>query len=143
MVYETDIFMVIYNLPKYILSFGIVGNVISLLIFSRPSLNRKTNSGKLYAFLCCISLIIIVYELAGREMDNFFEFKINLPLNSEAYIDIILLQYWCWIQVLITFDRFIGVFYPVKGVRIIRKKWVLNSIIIGIFIFWISTTTKS
>ena len=134
MVNETYIFMVLYSLPKYIMSFGIVGNLISLYIFSRPILNRKTNSGKLYAFLCGLSLIMIVYEMTARKLDSTFEFKLDLPLNTQNFIDIILLQYWSWIQLLITFDRFIGVFSPVKGVRIIGKKWVLYSIIFGMFI---------
>ena len=125
------------------MSFGIIGNVIALFIFSRHCFNNKTNSGRLYAFLCGLSLVMIVYEMAGRKMDNFFEFKINLPRNTQHFIDIILLQYWSWIQVLITFDRFISVFYPVKGVRIMGKKWVLYSIIIGMFIFIIGVNSPN
>ena len=133
--YQPVVFLVFSNLPKYVMSFGIVGNLISLIIFVQPCLNRKTNSGKLYAFLCLLSLIMIVYNMAGRSLDNFFEFKIDLPRNSQHFIDITLLQYWSWIQVLITFDRFIGVFYPIKGVRIMSKKWILYTIIFGILIF--------
>ena len=133
--YGPVIFLIFSNLPKYVMSFGIIGNVVSLFIFSRPCLNNKTNSGKLYAFLCCLSLIIIIYNMTGRTLDIEFSFKFRLPLNSQILIDMIILQYWSWIQVLITFDRFIGVFYPVKGVRIMGKKWVLYSIILGLIVF--------
>ena len=136
--FSTDapiIFLVFSNLPKYIMSFGIVGNVISIFIFYRPCFDRKTNSAKLYAFLCCLSLILIVFNMATRNMDNFFQLKFYLPLYSQYFIDITLLQYWSWIQVLITFDRFIGVFYPIKGVRIMGKNWVLYSIIFGMLVF--------
>ena len=139
--YEPVVFFVFSYLPKYVMSFGIVGNVISLFIFSRPCLNKKTNSGRLYAFLCGLNLIIIVYNMTGRTLDIEFSFKFRLPLNSQLFIDMILLQYWSWIQVLITFDRFIGVFYPVKGVRIMGKKWVLFSIIFGMLIFIISVNS--
>ena len=138
---EPIITLVLSNLPKYIFSFGIVGNVISLFIFSRPCLNRKTNSGKLYAFLCGISLILIVYNMAGRKLDKTFAFKLCLPFDTQVFINIILLQYWSWIQVLITFDRFVGVFYPVKGVRIMAKKWVLCSIIFGMLLFIIGVNS--
>ena len=137
------VFLVLSNLPKYVMSFGIVGNLISLFIFSQPCLNRKTNCGRLYAFLCGLSLVMIAYEMAGRKMDNFFQFKLRLPLNTQNFIDITLLQYWSWIQVLITFDRFIGVLYPVKGVRIMGKKWVLYSIIFGMLVFIICVNSPN
>ena len=132
--YEPVVFFVFSNLPKYIMSFGIIGNVISLFIFYRPCLNRKTNSGRLYALLCWLNLIILIYNLAGRTLDIPFAFKFHLPRYTEFFINIILLQYWSWIQVFITFDRFIGVFYPIKGVRIMGKKWVLYSILFGMLI---------
>ena len=136
--YEPVINFLLANLPKYVMSMGIVGNLISLLVFSRPCLNQKTNSGRLYTILCCLSLILIVYNMAGRKLDSTFEFKIRLSLDTHVFINIILLQYWSWIQLLITFDRFIGVFYPVKGVRIIGKKCVLYSIIFGMLVFIIA-----
>ena len=61
-VYE-HVILVLYNSPKYVMSMGIVGNVISLFIFTRPCLNSKTNIGKLYTFLCGLSLIMIVYNM--------------------------------------------------------------------------------
>ena len=133
--YKPVVFIVLSNLPKYLMSFGIVGNVISLFVFTRPCLNNKTNSGKLYAFICLLSLILIVYEMSSRNLENFYEFKLRLPRNTQSFIDMILLQYWSWIQALITFDRFVIVFYPVKGFRIMSKKWILYSIIFGMLIF--------
>ena len=140
---EADFYSVLSKIPKYIMSFGIVGNLISLFVFSRPCLNQKTKSGRIYALLCCLSLIIIVYNLAGRKLDSFFEFKITLPRNTQYFIDMILLQFWSWIQVLITFDRFISVYYPIKGVRMMSKKWLLYSIIIGMFIFIIGVNSPN
>ena len=131
---EFFVSLLLSTILEYIMLFGIVGNVISLFIFSRPCLNSKTNSGKLYAFLCCISLIVIIYEMADRKLESFFSIKIRLHLNTENFINTVLLQYLSWIQVLITFDRFIGVFYPIKGVRIMGKKWVLYSIMFGLLL---------
>ena len=89
--------LILSTLLEYIMLFGIVGNVISLFIFSRPCLNRKTNSGKLYAFLCLLSLIIIVYEMSDRKLESFFSFKIRMHLKTEKVINTIILQYWSWI----------------------------------------------
>ena len=50
-------------------------------------------------------------------------------------IENVLLQILFWTQVLISFDRFIFVFFPIKGVRIMVKKWVLYSIMLGLFAF--------
>ena len=113
---------------------GIIGNLISLLIFIRPCLNSKTNTGKLYALLCGVNLITIIYEMVFKELDDFFQFRFHLPLATEYLIENILLQVLSWIKALITFDRFIAVVFPIKGYRIILKKWVLSSIILGMFI---------
>ena len=133
--YDPAVFLIFSNLPKYVMSFGIVGNVVSLFIFYRPCLNNKTNSGRLYAFLCWLNLIILVYNMTGRNLDITFTFKFSLFRNTQFFIDMILLQYWSWIQALITFDRFISVFYPIKGVRIMSKQWLLYSIIFGMLVF--------
>ena len=118
-----------------ITSLGIIGNLISLLIFTRPCLNSKTSTGKLYALLCVINLVAFVYEMVVRDPATFFLYNVQWPFETEHFIENILLQVMSWIKVLITFDRFISVLYPVKGFRIMSKKWVLYSIIFGMLIF--------
>ena len=122
---------------------GIIGNLISLLIFIRPCLNSKTNTGKLYALLCVFNLITIIYEMVFKQLDDFFQFRIHLPLATEYFIENILLQILSWIKALITFDRFVAVVYPVKGYRIMLKIWVLCSVILGMFIFIIGVNSPS
>jgi hypothetical protein len=118
-----------------IISFGIIGNLISLLIFTRPCLNSKTNTGKLYTLLCVINLIAFVYVMIVRDPESFYFYNVQWPFETEHFIEIILLQILSWIKVLITFDRFVSVIYPIKGFRIMSKKWVLFSIIFGMLIF--------
>jgi len=118
--------------------FGIVGNLFSIFIFTRPSLNKKTNAGLLFTILCLINIFIILYNAI-------FNWKI-LSKNETTQIDIKVgpfLQFidrlkddcLSWIQALISFDRFISVYFPVKGARIMNKKWVLFSIIFGLLVF--------
>ena len=114
---------------------GIVGNISSLFIFTRPSFNQKTNTGFLYTLFCAINLILIVYEAAFKYKNSFTDFSIKLPRSIELYIENILLECLSWVQVIISVDRFIAVLFPVKGVRFMSKRWVLYSIILGVFIF--------
>ena len=121
---------------------GIIGNLISLFIFTKPSLNQKTNTGLLYTLFCVVNLITIVFTAAFKNAKSFTEFNIELPLSLEVYIEFILYQCLSWVQVVISVDRFIAVLYPVKGVRFMSKKWVLYSIILGLFIVIIGANSS-
>ena len=116
------------------ISIGIPGNIISILIFVKPCLNNKTNTGLLYTLLCLLNLISILFKVLVKNPNMIFNYNIQLYLKTEQFIEIILLQFVAWSQVLITFDRFIAVMSPIKGVRIMSKRWVLYSIILGTFV---------
>lgn len=116
------------------ISIGITGNITSLFIFTRSSLNCKTNTGLLCALLCFLNLIAILYQVAAKRLDKFCEFLFYLPFNGEYFIETILLQLMSWTQVIISFDRFVAVIYPIKAMRLMSKKPVLYSIISAVFI---------
>ena len=40
---------------------SVVGNIISLFIYTRPNLNKKTNTGFLYGWLCILNILTVVY----------------------------------------------------------------------------------
>lgn len=101
---------------------GLSGNVLSILIFTRPVLNKKTNTGRLYTLLCILCIIRIVFQAFCKRWENFLEFLTKWHFNSEVLFESLLLQSLSWTQLLTSFDRFIYVFYPVKGARIMRKK---------------------
>ena len=124
----------VYYLSILSLSIGIPGNIISILIFIKPCLNKRTNTGFLYTFLCTLNLIAILYNALVKNSTIYFHREIRLPFSSNLFIENILLQFLSWLQVLITFDRFIAVVFPIKGVRIMSKRWVLYSIILGMFV---------
>ena len=125
---------IVFYLSILTISIGIPGNIISILIFIKPCLNNKTNTCLLYTLLCALNLIAIIFNPLVKNSYIFIHYNIPLPFDSDALIETILLQMLSWFQVLITFDRFIAVVYPIKGVRIMSKKWVLYSIILGMFI---------
>ena len=124
-----DIIYIYYYIV--VVSFGIVGNLISLFIFTRPNLNKKTNTGILYTLLCVFNLLIFFEEtfLDGGYSLLLFNYKISFyfkTINMELIINSILIEILSWIQVLISFDRFILVIYPMKA-HIMRKKVSSNN----------------
>ena len=114
---------------------GFIGNLAAIFIFTRPRLNRKTNTGFLYTILCIFILVKILYQAIFKKWDHYIEFSIKIQYECEALIEYLIVQMLSWIEVLIVFDRFIAVFSPIKGVRIMSKKWVLYSIMFGLFVF--------
>ena len=132
--YKDELDIICYYLLFIAIPVGIIGNLVSIFIFTRRSLNQRTNTGFFYTILCIVNVIQIVFISIFKRWDSFSNFRIYLNFNIENYIETIILQTVCWIQALISFDRFIVVYSPIKGVRIMSKKWVLCSIILGLFI---------
>ena len=107
-----------------ILIFGMIGNFISLLIFTRPNLNKKTNTGILYTSLCVFNILIFIKNtFLGNYSYYFFHFILfgQTQIIIDYIISTSLSQILNWIQALICFDRFILVIYPMKA-HIMRKK---------------------
>ena len=112
---------IVFYLSILTISIGIPGNIISILIFIKPCLNNKTNTGFLYTFLCALNSIAIIYNVSVTNSYLLFQYCVYFPLYTEFLIGNILLQFMSWTQVIISFDRFIAVLFPIKGVRIMRK----------------------
>ena len=105
-----------------VIIFGIIGNLISLFIFTRPNLNKKTNTGILYTLLCIFNLLTFIEDVSTIHFLKIFgNIYISLPCNIEPFLRRSLYQILSWIQVFICFDRFFLVIYPTKA-HIMRKK---------------------
>ena len=96
------------------LPLGIVGNVISLYIYTRPNLNRKTNTGFLYAWLCVFNLLSILQYAFLTRSSILFNFTINLPCGMVDFLRRTIYKWLSWMQVYISFDRFVAVYFPSK-----------------------------
>ena len=108
-----------------ILIFGSIGNLISIFIFTRPNLNKKTNTGILFTLLCIFNIITFIDEaflgVYSYELFHFIIWTNPTILSIQFIIKTSLTEILNWIQVLICFDRFIFVIYPMKA-HIMRKK---------------------
>lgn len=120
-----EIFIISYSIRRYlfyaIIPVGLIGNFISLLIFTRPNLNKKTNTGFLYSIFCVLNILTIVEYVFIYKPMNIFHYNVTLPCKLEPFLQKSLLIFLSWMQVLISFDRFLLVIFPVKS-KIMAKK---------------------
>ena len=108
------------------LPIGIIGNVFSFYIYTRPNLNKKTNTGFLYASLCIANLIFMLYFVLVFQSNSLFNYTVTLPCGVMSYLLRITFCFAPWMQVIISFDRFIVVVYPHKK-KLMSKKVSYNS----------------
>jgi hypothetical protein len=93
------------------LPIGIIGNVFSFYIYTRPNLNKNTNTGFLYASLCIVSLLFMLYFVLVFRSNSLFNYTVTLPCGVVTYLLRITFCLVPWMQVIISFDRFMMVIY--------------------------------
>lgn len=121
-------------------SVGIPCNLVSIVVFAMLMKN-KTNMGFLYTIQCLVDLFLILISLLflratsinlttvgfdslSDPMCRFFKFIRRYPVHLSA-----------WMPVLITFDRFIFIFYGnLDKFKFMKKKLNLTIIIIVMFL---------
>ncbi|CAF3790844.1 unnamed protein product [Rotaria socialis] len=123
-------YMSIYG-PFILTTLGIIGNILSILIFLSPRYRRQSS----YFYLLSLALsdlcflIINLFEDTFRNHNQLYQSRINFLDRSPSFI-CILVQYArsetrslsSWIIVSFTIERLIVVFYPLKRAIICRRK---------------------
>ena len=130
---KVDIYEIFYHIRTYflfaVIPIGLLGNFIALLIFTRPNLNKKTNTGFLYSILCVANIFTIADFVFIDNPLRFLHYSVTLHCHLETFLQRSLFDLLSWMQVLISFDRFLLVMFPVKSKKIAKK--VNFSILIG------------
>lgn len=116
-----------------ILSLGVPGNLISLLVFWRLIYTNKTNMGMLYTLQCSIDLFALVWvQIATRNQTSPFEFTISdsseFTCRAAMYLRRLSLHMCSWMAVISAFDRFVFVFYEHRFGYLRRKSAMLSII---------------
>ena len=123
-------YMSIYG-PFVLTTLGIIGNVLSILIFLSPRYRRQ--SSHFYLLSLALSdlcfLIINLLEDTFRNHNELYQSRINV-LDRSSPLICIFVQYArnttrllsSWIIVSFTIERLLVVFYPLKRVIICRRK---------------------
>jgi hypothetical protein len=137
---EVEQYMSIYG-PFILTTLGIVGNILSMLIFLSPRYRRQ--SSHFYLLSLALSdlcfLIINLLEDTFRNHNHKYQSRINF-LDRSSTIICIFIQYArnvtrllsSWIIVSFTIERLLVVFYPLKRAIICRRKmarfvvWILS-----------------
>ena len=109
------------------LPLGLLSNLFSIFIYTRPNLNKKTNTGFLFAFLCLLNICFMLGFVLFNRSKNLFGFTFYLSCGINSYIFRMAFCLVPWMQVIISFDRFISVVYPLKK-QIMSKKVTKNGI---------------
>lgn len=116
---------VVYYALWTILPTCVIGNIIYLIVFTRPSLNKKTNTGFLYSWLCILNIVTMVYYCTLFRGNTVFNLTISAPCGLIIFFQRILLNMISWLQVYICLDRFVAVYYPTK-IAFMSKKVTLT-----------------
>ena len=100
---------------------GVVGNLVSFVVYTRPRLNNKTNTGFLYACLCIVNLTSILYYTFVFRSVTLFNYAVYMPCGLSDYFRRNALNSVPWMQVMISLDRFVVVMYPSKKQLFTKK----------------------
>lgn len=103
-----------------IMPIGLVGNLISIYIYSRPSLNKKTNTGFLYIWLCLLNMFSVLWFAFVFRSSALINYTFSFPCGVEVLVRRANFMSVAWIQVLISFDRYIAVVFP--NLTFMRKR---------------------
>ena len=66
---------------------GLSENILTILIFNRPVLNKNTNTGRLYALLCILCIYKNRISAFCNGWENFLEFLTKWHFKSEVKVN--------------------------------------------------------
>ena len=115
---------------------GVCLNLISMYIFSRPSLN-KTNMGFFYLNITFWNVIVLLFSFFLINSKITLGYDLSITSDTACalvwFIRRVTRLFPPWIEVLVTFDRYLFIFYT-NRFNFIRVKRNISYIIIGIFV---------
>ncbi|CAF0879695.1 unnamed protein product [Brachionus calyciflorus] len=107
-----------------IIPFGFIANCVSIWIYLRPNLNKKSNTGFLYLCLSIMNIISLLNYAFIVRSRNLFGYTIDVTCGVDDYIRRNIFNATSWIQALISFDRFLFIFFPAKNKLFSQKKYL-------------------
>jgi len=97
--------------------FGVLTNIVCIVVFSRPNF-KKTNMGIYYINLSVWNIIYLLFYMLVIDSHN--AYNIDIQLLSEivcklsVFLQNVIRQIPPWIEVYLTFDRYLAVCHPHK-----------------------------
>lgn len=133
--------------PLILTSLGIIGNILSILIFLSPRYRRQ--SSHFYLLSLALSdlcfLIINLFEDTFRNHNQLYQSRINF-LDRSPVVICIFIQYArnvtrlvsSWIIVSFTIERLLVVFHPLKRAMICRRKIARFVVLLVVLVSFLS-----
>ena len=120
--------------PPVLLTLGTVGNALSAFVLSRPSI-RSSPTAVCLAVLACTDLLVLYTGLLRQWLQHTFHVDVRHVSDAGCKIHTWLvytsLDYSAWILLLLTVERVVYVWFPIRAkVGITRKSIVVALIVV-------------
>lgn len=116
---------------------GVILNVVSLYIFTRPRLN-KTNMGYLLSILSIWHNVTLIFYVFVARPTTLFSYSIN-SCGFFTFLRRSIFNFSSWIQVLISIERYLNVYYSFKT----ATKRLINIVLICFFLLTLITNSTN
>jgi len=134
---DFNFFMIMIIFP-----IGLVLNSLQLYVFSKKELNSKTNMGSMHALLSFFNILAIIFSILLTQLLPFLGINIKtytrFGCKLLSFIQRVSLDIPSFQQVLITFQFFMSVKFPMKFIQFQNSKKQYLFIILGMVVFAIA-----
>ena len=121
---------------------GILLNLASILVYTRPNLN-KTSMGFCFTNLSVWNCLVLFYFLFVQESDLIMGFNLTTPSDFTCQFNLflrrLLRQISTWVEALITIDRYLAIRHPNKF-NISKTRFMLLTVVIVFLLALLGTT---
>ena len=107
--------------------FGVITNIMCIVVFARPNF-KKTNMGIYYINLSVWNIIYLIFYMLVIDSHNAYNVDIQLLSDIicrvSVFLQNVIRQIPPWIEVYLTFDRYLAVCHPQKLKKIRERKYI-------------------
>ena len=126
----------------FLLFFGLVGNILGILVFSRRSIENKIKTKIIYQAILTINSLYLLSQVIQDSLDSF-----EIRLHRLSIIACKLRGYWnfavatitTWYLVYITIERFVSIKFP--HIKFLQRKSFQRLIIIIVIVYDLAVYT--
>jgi hypothetical protein len=109
---------------------GLVGNLVSILVYLRLNLKKRTSTNSLFLSLTVINTLSILNYVFMARPQVLFRYSVITTCGLANYFQRTIFNMTAWCQVLICLDRFMMVSAPSKFKLLQKSKYLAVQMII-------------
>jgi len=143
LVYLDTAYLVKFYFTVSIMPFGILLNIISLIIFSNERFHKNNSLGLLYIFLCSFNIIALTTETIFASLD-----QAEIDVTSKSLFTCRVFSFWrmcvfhipSFMQCLISLSVLLKIKFPNKKVLTENRFILLLIVLVVLFVFVMNST---